>query len=324
MRPTDTGFEILAATTDGVDLSALAISDGNLRGVIHSNTDEHMGADVLDLDGAPVDSAPNPEGVPDADFVWGTAAAGTPPLALNLRVTEPVILRLNRVGGTLLSISEVAFGQADADVEEATVTTTTSVTTTTPDLERTAAIAAEMDGSVLADEKLALITGLESDIAYSGYLIDSTTTPDGSYELGLILYEANLPTDGPRTCFTSYAITEGVNVAGGTHCGSDTETIAKIASFDVSIGGSCGGVPKEEPVVDGVWTLLTVWGIPETADTLTVRLSDGSTADVPAPNGVAHHLWEASVSIESLEFDGISAEQHDLVTSYLPAPGIDC
>lgn len=110
MRPTDTGFEILAATTDGVDLSNIAITDGNLRGVINSNTSELMGADVLSLDGTPVPSAPNPEGSPDALFVWGTATTGTPPLALDLPVTEPVNLRVNRVGGTLLSISEVTFG----------------------------------------------------------------------------------------------------------------------------------------------------------------------------------------------------------------------
>ncbi|HUP16041.1 MAG TPA: hypothetical protein VM848_08335 [Acidimicrobiia bacterium] len=116
MRPTIRGFEILAATTDGIDLSDLTIADGSLRGVIQSSTDEFVGADVLDLDEKPVASAPNPDGfTPEADFPWGTAGAGTPPLALDLTVTEPVIVRVNRVGGTLLSISEVVIGQGSDD-----------------------------------------------------------------------------------------------------------------------------------------------------------------------------------------------------------------
>lgn len=195
---------------------------------------------------------------------------------------------------------------------------------TVPEADNTGAIAAQLGGSALTEEKLKMITGLESDMAYSGYLIDSTTTSDGSYELGLIVFEENLPSEGPLTCFTHYAITEGVNVAGGSICGSDPDGVAEIASFNLSIGGSCGGVPKENPVVDGVWTLLTVWGIPETITTVAVQLADGSTTDIIAANGVAHHLWESSVGIESLEFDGMNDEQRNLVSSYLPAPGIDC
>lgn len=74
-----------------------------------------MGVDVLDLDETPVASAPNPEGMPDADFLWGTAEEGTPPLTLDLPVSQPVILRVNRVGGALLSISEVILGQSGDD-----------------------------------------------------------------------------------------------------------------------------------------------------------------------------------------------------------------
>src|SRR5690606_35384656 len=96
MRPTDNGLEILAATTDGVDLSSIAITDGVIRGVIESNTDELMGVDVLSLDGTPVSSAPNPAGSPDSLFEWGTSATGTPPLALDLPVAEPVNLRVSR------------------------------------------------------------------------------------------------------------------------------------------------------------------------------------------------------------------------------------
>ncbi len=112
MRRTIRGLEILAATTEGIDLSDLTIGTGNLRGVIQSNTDDFLGADVLGLDENPVTSAPNPDGfTPGSDFPWGTAGAGTPPLALDLPVAEAVIVRVNRVGGTLLSISEVILNQ---------------------------------------------------------------------------------------------------------------------------------------------------------------------------------------------------------------------
>lgn len=112
MVSTSRGFEVLAAITEDVDLSDINVTDGQLRGTVRSGTDQQMGVDVLNMDATPVASAPNPEGMPDADFRWGTAGAGTPPLRLDLRVTEPVILRVNLVGGALLSISEVIFGQS--------------------------------------------------------------------------------------------------------------------------------------------------------------------------------------------------------------------
>jgi hypothetical protein len=115
MRPTAGGLEILAATTDGVDLSDLAVTDGSLRGLVQSNNGQEVGVDVLNLDGTPVDSAPNPEGMPDADFMWGTAGAGSPPLMLDLHVSGKVLVRVNLVGGGLLSISEVVLGHGSDD-----------------------------------------------------------------------------------------------------------------------------------------------------------------------------------------------------------------
>jgi hypothetical protein len=116
MRPAGTGYEVLAATTDGIDLSdVIQTSTGHIIGGVISNTDQHLGVDVLNLDGTPVASAPNPEGMPDADFLWGTAASGTPPLGFDVQVSGAVLLRVNRVGGTLLSISEIALGQVSED-----------------------------------------------------------------------------------------------------------------------------------------------------------------------------------------------------------------
>lgn len=111
LRPTARGHEVIAATTDGVDLSDLTVSEGAVKGTVESDSGQFIGADVLSLEGWPVESAPYPDGVfPDADFLWGTAGASKPPLALDVPVSEPVVVRVNRVGGTLLSISEVVLG----------------------------------------------------------------------------------------------------------------------------------------------------------------------------------------------------------------------
>jgi hypothetical protein len=117
MTPTRRGFEILASTTDSIDLSGLSLTAGTLRGEVRSSTDEYIGVDVLNLDETPVASAPNPEGMPDADFLWGTAGSGTTPLTVDMPVSEPVVVRVNRVGGTMVSVSEVVFGQPDVDDE---------------------------------------------------------------------------------------------------------------------------------------------------------------------------------------------------------------
>jgi len=120
MRSTSTGYEVLAAATDGIDLSQIIFTrNGHILGGVISNSDQHIGVDVLNLDGTPVDSAPNPEGMPDADFLWGTAASGTPPLGVDVQVSGPALFRVNRVGGSLLSISEVGVGAiSDADRSE--------------------------------------------------------------------------------------------------------------------------------------------------------------------------------------------------------------
>jgi hypothetical protein len=67
-----------------------------------------------------------------------------------------------------------------------------------------------------------------------------------------------------------------------------------------------------------------VWGIPEAGEAVTVELSDGNTLDIAAESGVARALWESSVGIESIEYDGMSDLQRRRIASYLPAPGINC
>ena len=184
-----------------------------------------------------------------------------------------------------------------------------------------------MGGEPLSDEELERITG-SAGFAHSGYLIESTTAGDGAYELGLIVYreESLVPLDHPMICFSQYAMTQGVNVAGGATCAYSQEKAEELAEFHLGLSGACGAHPKEEPIVDGVWTTIAVWGIPETADTLTVRLGNGTAVDIEARNGVALHLWEESVDIASITFDDMTQAQRDLLSNWLPARGIgsDC
>ena len=192
-----------------------------------------------------------------------------------------------------------------------------------PDVPSASAIAAQLGASPISDEELWRITRAESHVS-NGYLIDSVTTDSGAYELGLVVFDENLPFEYPLTCFAPYALTQGQMVAGAFTCASESDVVSWLASLHLSVDGTCGGLPKEDPVVEGVWTLLTVWGLPETVATVTAHLDDGSTIEIPTHNRVAHWLWESSVGIEALEFDGMSDEQRAIIASYLPAPGVDC
>jgi hypothetical protein len=181
-----------------------------------------------------------------------------------------------------------------------------------------------MGGSPLSDNELVSITG-SAEWAHSGYLIASTTTTDGEYELGLIVYreEPTIPLGVPMICFSEYAMTRGVNVAGGSVCSETQERATELAEFYLGAGGSCGAHPKEEPVVEGNWLTLALWGVPETAETVTVRQGDGAVVEMEVENHVALHIWEGKVDIASISFDGMTRAQRDVIASFMPIEGID-
>jgi len=182
-----------------------------------------------------------------------------------------------------------------------------------------------MGGEPMSDEDLERVTG-SVDSVHSGYLIESTLAGDGEYELGLIVYreEPLSPLlQPPMICFSEYAMTQGINVAGGAACAYSQERAEELAEFYLGAGGACGPHPKEEPIVNGNWLTLAVWGIPETTDTLTVGQGDGTIVDIDVQNGVALHIWEGKVDIASITFDGMTQAQRQLISSSLPIEGID-
>ena len=188
-----------------------------------------------------------------------------------------------------------------------------------------ATIGTLMGGEPLQPQELERITG-PAGSASAGYLIDSTTSSDGAYEVGLIIYQEGLQSGSPVICFSEYAITDGVNVAGGAQCAPSQEKAEEVAEFGLGASGACGPHPKEEPVVDGNWLTLAVWGIPKTTPSLTVGLGDGTKVEIDARNGIGLHIWEGKVDITSITFEGITPAQEELISSWLPIEGIadDC
>lgn len=108
---------VIAATTRGVDLGDLVNDGERVAGRITSSAIDFLAVDVLDLAGEPVAAAPRPGGFPGAAYRFGTAGdSNTGFLDLDLAVVdEIVVVRVQLVGGTLLSIAEVAFVPPRAD-----------------------------------------------------------------------------------------------------------------------------------------------------------------------------------------------------------------
>lgn len=117
LRLVDDSWDVVASTTDGVHLSGLERRDARLVGEATSEGVDMLALDVLGLDGEPVADAPEPDGYPGAEYRFGTAGVSdTGPNSADVAVSanievgdEPVIVRAQHVGGTLLSVAEVAF-----------------------------------------------------------------------------------------------------------------------------------------------------------------------------------------------------------------------
>lgn len=115
LRRDGTAWQVIAATTDGVDLSGLVRHAGRIVGIVRNHTTQGgLSADVLDLAGRPVPASPFPAGVPGAHYLYATAARGNlPEMALDVAVPdEPVLIRVHTVGGALLTVSEVRLDPA--------------------------------------------------------------------------------------------------------------------------------------------------------------------------------------------------------------------
>ncbi len=117
LRQDDGIWGVTAATTTGVDLVDL-INDGRrVHGRITSSAIDLLAVDLLDLNGEPVTGAPRPEGLPGANYRYGTAGDSTTGvLDVDIPVTnQTAVVRVQLVGGTLLSIAEIALAPPPTD-----------------------------------------------------------------------------------------------------------------------------------------------------------------------------------------------------------------
>jgi hypothetical protein len=122
------GFAVIAATTDGVDLSAITIEEGIAAGLVTGEHVDQLFADVVHADGTPLAGSGPPVG--DTPQPFGSAGRGTGTLELRpVPLSDGATLRVRMVGGTFLSISELALDvQA---IERSTTTTSSSPSQTT-------------------------------------------------------------------------------------------------------------------------------------------------------------------------------------------------
>ena len=109
LRRSAARWAVVVATTDGVDLGDVGYDGTRMRGIVRTTNTNSMFADVLTPSGKPVRERAGRRGFGGSSF--GTAG-GPVDGSLELDVTatfQPVILRVQLVGGTTLSISEVRF-----------------------------------------------------------------------------------------------------------------------------------------------------------------------------------------------------------------------
>jgi hypothetical protein len=113
LRRDGIGWAVVAAFTDGVDLSGVVHTGMSLSGTVRSTLPDGLVADVVDFGRGPVPGAPHPEGLlPNGLGTAGVVDGGLPPVGLDLEIPvpfQPVVLQVRTVGGAILSISELAL-----------------------------------------------------------------------------------------------------------------------------------------------------------------------------------------------------------------------
>lgn len=188
-------------------------------------------------------------------------------------------------------------------------------------------VAALLKAEPITAAELERVIDLPSPVATSGYRVNQMHVADTTTELGLILYsDLSINEDGPAyTCFADYAEIGGVAIGGGAQCAPTIERAFEMAGFGIALSGACGPLPKDDPQIDGSWSLLSIWGIPNGVDAVAVELGDGSNVAVAVSDtGVAQMLWEDPQDITSIQFEGMTSAHQDYVSQLVPAAAIDC
>jgi hypothetical protein len=189
------------------------------------------------------------------------------------------------------------------------------------------ALAGRLGAEPVPDAEIQRTTGGFPVAPGSGYKVNEVVLEDPAAKVGLVMFLDDLShnDDTVNTCFSGYAIVDGVNVAGAVTCIPMAELAARNDDFHIVVEGSCGPFPKDDPRIDGRWMLLSIWGIPIGTVSINVELGDGTVAVVPVSDaGVAQMLWEDPEDILSIQFEAMTPSQRSYASTLLPTPAIDC
>jgi len=117
MRGDRVSWHVMASTSPALDLSGLRLEESVLSGAITSSDINAMFIDVLNLsDMRPVGAAPRPTGMNTEGYLIGSAAGpaeGRIDISLDVG-DEPILVRAQLVGGTVLAISEFELSENQA------------------------------------------------------------------------------------------------------------------------------------------------------------------------------------------------------------------
>jgi hypothetical protein len=112
VRLGDDSRGVVLATTDGIEVPAAERSPDRVTAVVTDSTSDLLVADVTTLGGEIVPTAPDPDGFNDGgDPIFATAGSTNGDrLEIDVAVEPiPVVVRVQNIGGTGLSISEFAL-----------------------------------------------------------------------------------------------------------------------------------------------------------------------------------------------------------------------
>jgi hypothetical protein len=194
--------------------------------------------------------------------------------------------------------SAPALSTVPPTTQPATVTTTSEPeTTTTPE----AGGEWLSMGEPVADDEYAALEG-ERPVPGTARRLAWTVGYDGRYTLGLFAAQVDDGQTGLMYCLTFYGSTSegGLKYFGGGRCATTAERFAEMLAFGVSGSGHC---------VEPITWMWSVWGVPESVESVVFDLSDGTRLTAETVNGVAQVATGHDVNLRSVSFEGLTAEQ---------------
>ena len=198
-----------------------------------------------------------------------------------------------------METSAPSLSTVPSSTQPTTVTETSAPETTTTSEAGGAWISV---GEPVSDDEFEALF-LERPVPGTARRLAWTDGYDGRYTLGL--FAARMGGEAYEEygyCLFDYASTSGGgrNEFGGAICVWTAERFAELLAFGVGGGGTC---------VEPVAHMWDVWGVPESTDQVVFELSDGTRLTGQNVNGVAQVATGRDVAVDSITFEGVTAEQ---------------